>query len=136
MLVLGGKRVWQIHVAISLSEVCLMQTLHFGEMALEGILDAPRQHCHAILLCLATAYHDVMIGKIDIFHTQAETLHQAESSAIEQTCHQRMHPRKLCQHHGDLPTGKNCGQATWAFGAFKRTEFWQFLLQHVAIQEE
>jgi hypothetical protein len=75
-LVLGGKRVWQTHFAISLSEVCLMQSLHFGEMALEGILDAPRQHCHAILLTLTTAYDDLMIGKIDIFHTQAETLHQ------------------------------------------------------------
>ena len=113
-----------------------MQSLHFGEMALEDILDAPRQHGHTILLTLATAYDDVMIGKIDIFHPQAETLHQAETSTIEKTCHQIMHARKLCQHHGDFPTGKDCRQATWAFGAFKRTEFWQFLLQHVAIQEE
>ena len=100
-----------------------MQSLHFGEMALEGILDAPWKHGHAILLTLATAYDDLMIGKIDIFHPQVETLHQAETSTIAKTCHQIMHACKLCQHHGDFPTGKDCGQATWAFGAFKRTEF-------------
>ena len=86
-----------------------MQPLHFDELALECRHGGPWQHRHAILLALPVAHDDLMTGDIHIFHPQAETFHQAESSAIEETGHQMGYADEMDQAPGDSLPCKHDG---------------------------
>ena len=62
--VLALKGVRQIHVAVTLSQICFMQELNFGEMVLQRLLKGLWQYRHAVLSPLAIPHGNLLVGEM------------------------------------------------------------------------
>ena len=70
------KGVRQVHLSVSSEEIFFMDELHPGKMPLQGLCQRLREPGDPVLGPLSIAHSDLVVGKIDIFHTQAHTFHE------------------------------------------------------------
>ena len=71
------KGVWQVHLSISCEAIFFVEEMHPGKMPLQGLCQRPGKHGDPILGPLPIAYGDLLVSKINIFHTQAHAFHEA-----------------------------------------------------------
>ena len=105
-----------------------MDELHPGKMPLQGLCQRLREHGDPVLGPLSIAHSDLVVGKIDIFHTQAHAFHKAQASPIEQASHQVGHIREPGEYGVDFIAGKDRGETTRTFGPLNIFKMWEWLL--------
>jgi len=74
-----------------------------------------------------------MIGKVQIFHTETYTLHQAQAGAIEQAGHEMWCPCAMRQDLGDFLPCPYYRDTARSFGPFEPFEVGECLLEYMAI---
>ena len=112
------KGVRQVDLPVSVQEILVVEEFHPGKMPLQRLYQRTGEHSDAVLRPLPIAHGDLMVGKIDIFYTQAHAFHEAQSSPIEQAGHQVGHTREPGEDGVDFIAGKDGREAARAFGAF------------------
>jgi len=60
------------------------------------------QHRHSVLVAFAVAHHDLIVGKVDVFHPQANALHQSQARAVQEGGHDPCGACQVPQHRSDL----------------------------------
>src|SRR3989338_1708026 len=85
--ILALQGIGKAHATQALPQVLLMLALHGLQVSQERVLRSSREHCVAILVALAGADHDLVLTEVDIFDSQAATLHEPQSSTIQKHRH-------------------------------------------------
>src|SRR3989338_4793241 len=85
--ILAFQGIVKAHATQALPQVLLMLALHGLQVSQERVLRSSREHCVAILVALAGADHDLVLTEVDIFDSQAATLHEPQSSTIQKHRH-------------------------------------------------
>lgn len=107
-----------------------------GQLLAQRLLQRARQHQYAVLAALAVAHHDGPVGKVEVFHPQAQALGQPHAGAIEHlgqqtvlALHQRQHGGHLLrrQHHRQPPPRLRPGDGVHPG---------QLHAQHLPVQEQ
>ena len=74
----------QIDTAIPRLEVFLVEQFDSLQMSLQGSSDLLREHGAPIFVPFALVDDELVLGKINIFDSQAEGFHKPEATAIQQ----------------------------------------------------
>lgn len=75
-----------------------MQQFYALRMSLEPRRSRLRKHGDTIVRALPIMHRDLVVSNSDIFHPEAHTCHQAQTSSIQQTGHEMRHVVEMCQH--------------------------------------
>lgn len=51
-----------------------------------------RQNRHAIFVAFPRADHELVLGKVEVLHAEAQTLQQTQAGAIQEARHEPVHP--------------------------------------------
>ena len=79
---------------------------------------------------------DLVVGNIDIFHPEAHTFHQAQTSSIQQTGHEMRHAVEVGQHARDFLSGEHHRHVSRSFCALNLPQCWEILLEHSAREKD
>src|SRR6266498_4650032 len=134
--VFAGERIWKLHSAIAGRQIRSVQLLDVDKLFLQHRNDGLRQHREAIFRAFAMTDRDLATLKIEIFEAQAQTLHQAQPTAVKQLGHQAVHAGKLRQQRLNLRAGKHNRQTPWPLGPWDVAEWRQVVVQDLAIQKQ
>jgi transposase len=91
-------------------ELLGVEVLDIQQMLLEGGFDVLRQHGDTVFLALAVAHNALMIGNIQVFHSQTQALQQAQPGTIQERGHDPWRAREMAQHRRHLVPGQDHGQ--------------------------
>ena len=105
-------------------------------MPLQGLGKVCWQHGHAVFAALAIAHRDCQISEIDIFHPQANALHQSQAAAVKQTGHQFRCSIQMRKNLTRFRAGEHHRQARGFLGAFDVVEPADLLLENFAIEKK
>jgi len=93
--ILPRQRIGQPHVAVTRSEIALMQRAHAAKMRLQRRDQLLGQHRHSILAALAVAHQDLPVGEIQVLDAQHQHFNLPQPRPVQQTCHHPLRPREL-----------------------------------------
>jgi len=113
-----------------------MQQFYSLQMSLEPRLYRLRKHGDTIVRAFPIMYRKLVVGNIDIFHPEAHTFHQAQTSSIQQTGHEMRHAVEVGQHARDFLSGEHHRHVSRSFCALNLPQFWEILLEHSAIEKD
>ena len=105
-------------------------------MGAQGGTQTGRQNRHPILGPLTVANHDLASLKIDIFHAQAQALHQPQPGPIDQARHQGARALHGREQAFDFMHTKHCRQACGALGPHHLVQPRKFSTEHLPIEEQ
>ena len=117
-------------------EVFLVFDFHFRQVQLQRFFERFWENSDPVLLALAIADNNLMVTKVDILHSEADTVHQAQAGAIEEIGHEPVGAGHLGEDGLDFVAGEDDGQTDGAFGAFDVLDPAEGLLQHGIVQEQ
>ena len=80
--------IWQVHGSVALLEILLMDLLDAGKMFSERRNQALREHGHTVFFAFAIADHQILLFKVDIFDSQANTFNEAQARTVKNFCHE------------------------------------------------
>ena len=86
--VLASQGVRQVDLAGSGGKVAFVNTAGPGQVMLQRINEGVGQHGNPIFKALAIPHDDLTLIELDVFDTQAEALHQAQPTAVEEFSHE------------------------------------------------
>jgi len=134
--VFSFQGVGKVNRATAPGEVKVMPGFHLFEMEAQGFEQNVREHCHAVVFALAVPNNNLTIGEIQILHAQPEDLHETQTAAVHDLCHQLVDPVHFGDHFFRLFPGENRGNA-FGFGWANRDEslFVQLDAENIAVQE-
>jgi hypothetical protein len=107
-----------------------------AQMLLERQDQALGQHGDAVFFPFAVADEDGPLGKVNVLDAQAQALHEAQASAVEQPGHQLVSARQVAQDAVNLVFSQDGGQAFGLFGASGVDGAVEVLVEHVAVEKE
>jgi hypothetical protein len=90
--------IWQVHGSVALLEILLMDLLDAGKMFSERRNQALREHGHTVFFAFAIADHQILLFKVDIFDSQANTFNEAQARTVENFCHQLVNAGEGIDH--------------------------------------
>ena len=138
-----GRRIFsfegigKVDRAIALREVEVVLCFDLPEVQPQRLKQNVREQGEAVILALAIADNDLMIGKVEILDTQAHDFHQTEARTIHDLSHQ---PVDAIQMRDDLPgllAGEDGRDALRPGGADgNESPVIQFNLQNIAVKKE
>ena len=77
----------------------------------------------------------MIVGKIDVFHPQANAFHQAQPCTVQEGGHDPCGAREVPQHCSDLVPGQHHGEALWLLGAHHVVQPVYVLVEDLLIQK-
>ena len=86
---------------------CSCGLLTCKSWALSGSIKLSGKIVTRSIHAFAVTHHDPVLGKVDIFDAELDTLLESQTAAIEQPCHQARHSRHLGEHLACVLSGKN-----------------------------
>ena len=92
-----GQGELQVDPAESLVDIAFVQTTDDGDLGFRRFDQRPRKEGHPDFLALTVAVDEVILSEIDTFDPEAETFHQPEPGAVQQTGHETLLAIKLDQ---------------------------------------
>ena len=105
-------------------------------MFLEWADQAGGQHGDPIVQAFAIAHDNLLVGKVEIFDAEPQTLHQAQARAVENLGHQCMGPREGPNDLQGFSCGQHPGQACGLAGPDGIDGPAEQLSEHVAGEEQ
>src|SRR6185312_3846764 len=111
--IFSRQGVGKTHPAIPRPKILFVKSLDSLQVLLQLCFQRSRQHRHPIFLSLTVPHGDLVVGKVDVLHPQAQALRQPHPGAIKQGEKETLYPGKMRedrldllrrQHHGELPS--------------------------------
>ena len=94
------------------------------------------QNRDAFTQAFAVPNSDVAVPEIDILHSQADTLHQAQPASVKQLGHQSIFAHEVIQNRPGFFAGEDDRNLGWAFDPRYLINEIEFSLQYLLIEEE
>src|SRR3989304_2453433 len=85
--ILALQGIGQANATEAQLEVLLMLAFHGPQVSQERVLRSGGEHCVAILVALASPNDNLILTEVDIFDSQAATLHEPQPSTIQKHRH-------------------------------------------------
>ena len=135
--VLAGQGEGKVDLAVAIGEVAFMNPADPGQVMLQGTDERVGQHSNPIFEALAIADDDLTLVELDVFDTQAEALHQAQPTAVEEFSHELVGAGHTFQDLADFFATQDGGQPFDTAGSDGRDgEVLIGIAQDHAVEEE
>src|SRR5947209_490319 len=134
--VFASEGPWQLDPAGATRQIGLMLSLHLAQLPGQRLLGHYRQHRDAILGALTVANDDLVHREVDVLHSQAGALEQAQPGAVEQTGHEAWRPVQLGDDCANLVASQDNRQVLRSPRPNDVVEPGKLLMQDVAIEKQ
>lgn len=110
---------------------------HLVEMKAQGFEQNIRKHGDAVVLPLAIAHDNLVIGKVEVLDPQAHDFHQAQTATVHDLCHYFVDTVHFLNDFFGFVFGKDSGD-TVGFGGTNgdKSLFIQLDIEDIAVQKE
>lgn len=114
--VLAVQGVRQVDIGLPGVAVLFIEGVDFSEVAHQGVFEGLGEHGEAVFLALAVSDGDLVQGQVHVFDAQADTIHEPQSGAVKEACHQVRCAVQVSEECLDFGAGEDDGEALGAFG--------------------
>lgn len=120
---------------MSTFHVLLILCLDRHEMAPQRFLRYGGKHRDPVLISFSSAHHNLIAGKIDILHPQAEAFHKPKTCPVQEHGHQPLGASETPKNGSDFLPSEHNREMARPFGSHHTVNIADGLFQHFAVQE-
>ena len=117
-------------------QVLLPRGLAFPELSAERADEHSRKQRATVLFALPLLHRDLLVLKIQVFHSQSKRLGETETSPVEEVGDQAVRPLHLTQKLFHFLLSSNDREPLRLFGPVKVGDGFPFSTKHVAVEEQ
>jgi len=126
----------EVDGSITFFQITLVQLFDSGQVRLKRLAQLVGQHGDAVFHAFAFADDDLALGKVEVFDSQANAFHEAQTASIEYLCRQLVIARHLAKDGLDFVFSEDDGQAFRFLGSHDGKRLVNVQLQHIAIEKK
>jgi hypothetical protein len=127
---------WKVDTAKPIFQILVVLCFDSQQMTTKWFIQIHWKHCDAVFPAFRVAHSDLCERKIDVFDSQTNAFHQAQSATVEQPSHQFRYAVKMRENFLYLTARQNHRQLRRFLRAFDFFQPADLMLEDFLVEKE